>query len=386
MRDGTSARRALLVLLLGALVAVYFVFKPLGSALFLAGVLAMVLYPLHRGLSRRLRGKESVAAGLLTTGVLLLLMGPLVGLAAYLVAQAADATVFVQGVLRSEGLNGLLTRLPDGIEGSARDLLARLPGGSMEGLADQVQGSAAGAGGAAASAVGTAVSTTGSLIFQTVMMLLALFFFLTNKEAILNWVDASSPLRRGQTRELLTEFRNVCRAVIMSSVVTALVQAAAALVGYFIARVPAPIFFGAVTFVVAFIPAVGAASVVLVAAALMFLTGHPVAAIFLAAWGVLVVGLVDNVVKPLLMKTGMQMHGAVVFFALLGGLSAFGGIGLLLGPLAVALFLSLLRIYQRDYAADPSDRAQMRRQGVGDPEARPTAVLPNNANQGGLHS
>ncbi len=79
------------------------------------------------------------------------------------------------------------------------------------------------------------------------------------------------------------------------------------------------------------------------------MTGHPWAALFLAIWGVVVVGLVDNVVKPLLVKRGLHMHGAIVFFALLGGLAAFGTVGLLLGPLIVAFFLALLRIHERDY-------------------------------------
>ena len=72
-------------------------------------------------------------------------------------------------------------------------------------------------------------------------------------------------------------------------------------------------------------------------------------AIFLAVWGVAVVGLVDNVAKPFLMKGDVEMHGAVVFFALIGGIAAFGMVGLLVGPLAVAMLLAILRMYRRDY-------------------------------------
>jgi predicted PurR-regulated permease PerM len=72
-------------------------------------------------------------------------------------------------------------------------------------------------------------------------------------------------------------------------------------------------------------------------------------ALFLAAWGLVVVALVDNVVKPLLIRGGMETHGAIVFFALIGGLAAFGPIGLLIGPLVVSLFLALLRMYHRDF-------------------------------------
>jgi predicted PurR-regulated permease PerM len=108
------------------------------------------------------------------------------------------------------------------------------------------------------------------------------------------------------------------------------------------------------TFGVAFVPAVGAASVVQVAALLLLMTGHPYAALFLSLWGFLVVAVVDNIAKPLLIKQDIELSAAVVFFALLGGLAAFGAVGLLIGPLSVSLFLALLRMYRRDFVeAEP---------------------------------
>lgn len=183
------------------------------------------------------------------------------------------------------------------------------------------------------------------------MMLIALFFLLVGGDALLSWVDSVSPLRRGQTRELLVEFKKVSSAVIVSTLITAGVQAAAALTGYLIAGMPHPIFFGVVTFFVGMIPAIGAASVCLFAALVLLVTGHPYMALFLAIWGVAIVGLVDNVVKPYLIKGDVEMEGVVVFFSLIGGIAAFGMAGLLIGPLAVALFLALLRIYKRDVMA-----------------------------------
>jgi predicted PurR-regulated permease PerM len=120
---------------------------------------------------------------------------------------------------------------------------------------------------------------------------------------------------------------------------------------------------------VAFIPAIGAASVCLLAAALLLVTGHPYMALFLALWGILIVGLVDNVVKPLLIKGGMELHGAVVFFSLIGGLAAFGAIGLLVGPLVVSLFLALVRLYHRDFS--PGDARTPSVPGLRDGETAP---------------
>jgi predicted PurR-regulated permease PerM len=89
--------------------------------------------------------------------------------------------------------------------------------------------------------------------------------------------------------------------------------------------------------------------VCLFAALIEVATGHPYMGLFLAVWGTVAVGLIDNIVKPFLIKGDLEMGGAVVFFALIGGIGAFGMVGLLVGPLAVAAFLTLLRMYRRDF-------------------------------------
>jgi predicted PurR-regulated permease PerM len=205
------------------------------------------------------------------------------------------------------------------------------------------------AGGKAAAVIRAVAKATGSLIFQATMMLIALFFLLWHGKQLVAWLDSVLPLPHRQTRELLNEFKNVSYAVVISTLVSSTVQTAAALIGYFIARVPHPLFFGALTFFVAFIPAIGATSVCLLAALFLFTTGHSYTALFLVIWGLAVVGTADNLVKPLLIQRGMNVSSGIVLFALVGGLSAFGAAGLLLGPLVAALFLALVRIYQRDY-------------------------------------
>jgi predicted PurR-regulated permease PerM len=181
------------------------------------------------------------------------------------------------------------------------------------------------------------------------MMLIALFFLLVSGGDLVRWIDDISPLKRGQTRELLAEFRKVSYSVLVSTLLTAGLQTLVALAGYLIAGVPRIAFFTGLTFFIALVPAIGAAVVCLIAALVLLVTGHPYMALFLAVWGVGVVGLIDNVAKPYLIKGDVELHGAVVFFALIGGIAAFGMIGLLVGPLAVALLLALLRMYKRDF-------------------------------------
>lgn len=368
--NARRSQRALFILLVGSIILVALVVRPLAIALFLAAVLAGALWPVHSRLTRLFRGRNKPAAAIVVFLVIALILGPIFGLSAFVVKEASEAIAFITQTVRSEGVEGLVESLPGPAERLVQGILDRVP----ETQAGSVQEQLTARGGQAAAALGSLVATTGSFVFQAVMMLIALFFFLTQKEALLRWVDQASPLRHGQTRELLVEFRKVTRAVVRSSILTAGVQALAALVGYFIARVPHPLFFASVTFFVALIPAVGAAVVVILSAGLMYLTGHPIAAIFLVIWGVTVVGLSDNIVKPMLIKGGVEMHGAVVFFSLLGGLAAFGAIGLLVGPLAVAFFVALLRIYRRDYGETKppgGDTPPRRRPGIALP-ARPS--------------
>jgi predicted PurR-regulated permease PerM len=339
-----AARRFLFALLIASLAVVGYVAWPLATSLLLAGVLAVVLAPLQRRLTGWLGGRRGVAAGILIVAVLFLLIGPLLGLTAFLVKEATDGIRFILDIVRSEGIAGLLDYLPAPLDAYAARALEGL--GDLGALA---QKHITEQGPRAASAVAAAVLATGSLVFDLVMMLIALFFLLVRGRELVAWLDDVSPLRPGQTRELVAEFKKVSYAVIVATVATAAVQALVALIGYLIARVPHPVFFTALTFFIALIPAIGAAGVCLFAALILLATGHPYMAAFLAVWGLAVVGLIDNVVKPFLIKGELEMGGAVVFFALIGGIAAFGMPGLLIGPLAVATFLTLLRMYRRDF-------------------------------------
>ncbi len=365
MATAQGARRVLIGLIVLSIALVLLVISPFFEAFFLAAVLAGAFQGIQRWLTRHLRGKSGLAAGILTLGTVLALLLPLAALTAFVVSQVIEGVNFISGVVEQRGLAGLVDYVPGPFKESAAGLLERFQAGSA-GVWQTVQAQISARGATAAQTVGGVLSTTGTLVLQTVMMLIALYFLLVDGQRLVAWMESVSPLKRGQTTELLTEFRRVTRSVLVSTIATAGVQAVAALVGYLITGVPVPIFFAAVTFFFALIPAVGAAVVCIAAALLLLATGHPVAAIVLATWGILVVGLSDNVVKPLLAKRGMHMHGAIIFFSLLGGLSVFGAVGLLLGPLAVAFFLAVLRIYERDYGR-PSARP-------GDPATPPQAL------------
>lgn len=339
-------KRFLMLLLAASTLLLAILIRPLASALLTAAVLAGVLWPLQTRLARRLR--RGWAAGVIVFGVVVVLVGPILGMSVFVVEEASKGIRFVSETVRSGGVDALVDKLPSRMQGFAKVALGHLEEqvGSdvVRSVTEKVQESGPGA----AAAVARALTATWSFAFNATMMLIALFFLLVQGQEAVAWLDAVLPLGRGQTRELLTEFKKVSYAVVVATVVTALAQALAALVGYWIAQVPHPVFFAAITFFGAFIPAIGAASFSLLAALILLIGGSPYMALFLAIWSVTVVALADNVIKPLVIKGGMSMPGAVVFFSLIGGLGAFGPIGLMLGPLTVAFFVALLRMYRRD--------------------------------------
>ncbi len=348
MASELVARRVFTGLILLSILLLAILVRPFAKGFFLAAVLAGALYGTHKRMTRFFRGRANLSAGLLCFGVIVALLLPLTGFTAFVITEATQGIRFIQETLRKEGVEGLIERLPRSAQKLANAALEQIPMEEEE-LDETLQKQVSSQGGTAAKAVTGVVTATGSFAFQTAMMLVALFFLLVDGKRLVQWLESVSPLKHGQTTEILREFRLVVISVLLSSLATAGVQTVAALVGYLIARVPVPLFFAGVTFFLALIPAIGAAVVCIAAALLLLVTGHEWMALFMAIWGIVVVGLVDNVVKPLLVKRGLDMHGAIVFFSLLGGLAVFGTVGLVLGPLIVSFFLALIRIYERDY-------------------------------------
>lgn len=343
-----------IVLLAATALLVGMVVLPVIRELLLAVVIASVLRPWHVWLAKKLGNRPGLSAGLLTLAVVLVVIGPLGMLVAVVVRDGADGVQFLLDTVHGPQIKSMLGWLPENARETAFQAIDGLPRTFTEVMGEVGQQSRS-----AVPALKGGAAATGSFLFHGTLMLIALFFFLTGGDEIITWLDEVSPLERGQTRELLTIAKKVSYSIVVAAIATSAVQAIAALIGFYIARVPAPIFFASVTFIAAFIPAIGAAAVSLVAAVLLYATGHPYMAIFLVAWGVVVVGLVDNVVKPLLIRRGMEIHGGVVFFALLGGIAAFGAIGLIVGPLVVSMFLALIAIYHRDFSPHKGGRPEI---------------------------
>jgi predicted PurR-regulated permease PerM len=336
---------AVLVLLAAiALVLLLVIAKPFATSLFLAAVLAGAFAPWHLRLADALGGRCGASAGIITAAVLVAVVGPFSALGAALVPQIGAGFAWLRQALQGDGLSGLVAKLPASLQPVAERMVADLPASL-----DRLQEVATAQGGRAAAVLGNVLSATGSFLLQSILMLVAFFFMLRDGHGLVHWLNDAIPLKRGQFSELLRDFRNVTVTVLVSTIATAGVQTLIAFVGYLIAGVPNAVFFAFVTFLLALVPFVGATAVVIAIAVVKLLTGHTTAGIFLAIYGFGVVAMCDNVVKPLFIRGGVPIHGAVIFFALFGGLAAFGPVGFLVGPLAISFVVAVVRIYRRDY-------------------------------------
>jgi predicted PurR-regulated permease PerM len=329
--------------LLGSLVLFGAVLAPLWQPLLFAAILATVLSPMQRRLQPRLWNKRYLAAALNTVAVVVLILTPLTVIGIIAVRQAIETTGWIRSALNRGGVHELIRPLPDNIERFLRPIVDRLPK-----RLQSIPGSPAEAAGWAATQLQGVITTVSAFAFDLAMMLIAMFFLLADGNRLVDWIKRTSPLGGPRTQELLAEFKLVSRSVIGANFITGILQAFVATLGYWLSHVPQPVFFGLLTLLTSFIPSVGTSIVSLPLAALLALLGHPWAALFLTLWSVLFVGTVDNLVRPLLIKGDLNVHGALIFFSIIGGISLVGVVGLVVGPLAMTLFLTMLRFYRRD--------------------------------------
>lgn len=335
-----GARIAYGGLLTAALVLTALVLTSIWQPLLLAAVLAGGLWRLHERLADRFGGRRTWSALLLTVATFLFVVGPLTLLVLYLISEAVQLVQEVREIVRRSGPGGLIVALPDRLESIVRAALAYASTNAQE-LSERLREG----GTRAILSLGGIVGAVGGAFFQIVLMIIAQFFFLREGHRVARWLRWAYPLPPYETDQLLRDFRYVARNVVGATLLTAFIQASLATVGYAIAGVPTPVLFGAITLFAAFIPAVGTPVVGVPLAVFLFFTGDRWQGIFLLVWALGLVATVDNILRPLFMTSGGgRVQGTVLFFAIIGGITALGPIGIVVGPLAVVFLDSVIRL------------------------------------------
>jgi predicted PurR-regulated permease PerM len=200
---------------------------------------------------------------------------------------------------------------------------------------------------------GTATAFLLELLLGACIMVLGVYYFLVDGPAMLSGVMRLSPLKDRYETELLQEFDRMSRAVVLATLLTALVQGILAGIGFYLAGTGSVVLLMLLTMALALIPFIGAAAVWFpVGLWLLLIDNRPGAAIFIFAYGALVVSLSDNVIKPFVLHGKSNMHPLVALLSVIGGVQALGPIGILIGPMIVAFLQALLNILHTELGVD----------------------------------
>jgi predicted PurR-regulated permease PerM len=200
------------------------------------------------------------------------------------------------------------------------------------------------------SAIRVGINGIGQLLFNLVLFLIILFFFLVDGEKFIRYLFNLLPINVSHEAQILKRFQALSYSWIFVSLTMALLQGLIAGIGYGIAGVPSPVLWGLVTTLAAFVPFVGAMIIWLPLAVIYLALGHYFWAIFLIVWGLIPVGTTDNFVRPFLLRGGgIELHPLILFIAIFGGLFAYGVFGLILGPIIVVFISTVLYIYQLEF-------------------------------------
>ncbi|MGL4733722.1 MAG: AI-2E family transporter [Enterovibrio sp.] len=338
--------------------ACYGLIAPYLGSIMLAFIISLLFYPLHQMIASKMKTWPNLAAFLSCLLLTVIFVIPLIFI---------SSAVLHQGVGTASRAYLWLT------QGGAREVLAMpLVNDAIfyinrlfpaEGLdTQQIVGKAAQTVSTLSSSMlsfsSALLSDVTGVLANFLLMLFVLFFLLRDHDIFIQTLRHVSPLSRSQEDTLLNDVRQVAKSAVIGSFLTALAQGIVGGIAMGMAGF-AGIFAGCLMAFASFIPVVGTAFVWLPAAGYLFLNGEWQWGLFLVVWGVVVIGSVDNLLRPLLMQGNSSMNTVLIFFSLLGGLQMYGLIGLIYGPVIFSLTLALFKLYETQFREflDKQDRS-----------------------------
>lgn len=330
----------LLILVLFISSIFLFMVRPFLMALLLAGIFSALAHPLYRRITRWMGGRQQAASAITLMLIVTVILLPLAGLLGVVTAQALkvgqSVTPWVQEQLASQdALTQRLVDLPfydkilpyrDTIIQKAGELVGNLTRFLINGVQAATMG-------------------TVHFIFMLFVLLYAMFFFLVDGHKLLEKILYYLPLEDADEHRMLNRFTSVSRATLKGTAVIGVLQGGLAGLAFAVVGIPSAVFWGTVMAVLSIIPGIGTALVWGPAAIVLVAQGHWGLAIGLALFCGLVVGSIDNFLRPRLVGKDTEMHDLLILFSTLGGIALFGFIGFVIGPIVAALFVTIWEIY-----------------------------------------
>ncbi len=321
--------------------------------LVLAACVAVVLMPAQDRLAGALGGKRVIAGWILTVLTFALLLVPLTLVLIRLIKEAAPAIAELGRELGQGGVaQWLETEAPAPIRAAYETAMEA-------GLAAQLRDALESVAAWLAATVAAIPSFAALIVTDAFVLAVALVWFLHSGPSLYRRFAESLPMERQHTDALGSMLVAGVRSIILVSLVTALIQGAMGFVAFWIVKLPYPLLLAGMmaffSFVFSLVPVLGSGLVWGPAGLWLIITGRVWAGVFILAYGALVLGSVDNIIKPFLTKGSLRLPPALVFVSIFGGLGAFGPIGAILGPLTAAAAGAFLRLWRTDFLGLPPD-------------------------------
>jgi predicted PurR-regulated permease PerM len=329
----------------------FLILTPFLTAITWAVILAILVYPLYAWLLQRLRGRANLAAITVIVVITLLVIAPGIELVRFLADETVSLVQSVRSLLDEEGKQEWLAKpwvqqvlgwwntvslgLVD-FKINWKELLVQGAQSSSTFLVTQVKGIA---------------QNVLSFTVNFIVALLTLFFFLRDGAEFLNRLQRLLPMDREHQERLLSNIVDAVTAVVHGSLVVAMVQGLLAGLAYWALGVPFSVLWGVATAFTALLPFGGSTLVTVPASIYLFLQGETVRGVILLVWALGVVGMVDNILKPLVIGNRLGVPVLFLFFGIFGGLALFGAVGIILGPTLFALLRALLDLYSEEYSS-----------------------------------
>jgi len=330
--DSNHQRAALLITLLG--VALVFALTPFATGLIGIPVLFVIFRPLHRWLSARIR--PSIAAGLVVATAVVLIIGPGVSFVGLV---ASEAQSIAGGVIRSP----VLSRLSE-LRIGQFDV-----GPQIAALGEQVVSFV---GRSALGLLGTATRVTLNLTIA----LFGLYYLLLYPDVTWDAVRPYIPFSTQSAERLRRRFRDVTNSTLIGTGLIAVVQGILVGLGFWWSGLSNAFFWGVVTAVLSILPVVGSGLVWVPGTVALAFEQHFGGAVFLGLWGVVLVGNIDNLLRPLIYRRWANIHPLLTLIGAFAGVRFFGLLGILIGPLALSYMFELIRMYREEYLVSPASR------------------------------
>lgn len=310
---------------------------PFIGALLVSATLTVVFFPMHAWIRRRIVGDRTAAAAVSTLTVLVTVIAPMLLFGWLLFKESRDLYPKTRAWVQNISVEEIESRLPERVRGyideDTKDMVLR----NIESTQERIARSG-----------GMVLRNIVVFLLDLFVMIFTLFFFFRDGARFMQWLIDVIPMDYDHKHRLASQLYTTIIAVVRGIIFTAMVQGVVAAAGFSLAGTPAPVLAGLLTFLAGLIPVGGTALVWLPMGLYMYFFQDPAWGIFVLVWGMLIVGLIDNFLRPMLIGREAKLPFFLLFLGIFGGMRVYGPLGLFLGPILVACVVAVMQIYRQE--------------------------------------